>query len=594
MRRRGLALCFGVLCLLVPSLLIAGEPQWVEVRSENFTVITDDGEKSGRHIAELFEQMRAAFGVVFVRPRIHQSVPLQIIAFRDTKELRDYSPIFQGKVVQLAGFFQMSEDKNFILVDLSSQNNWQIVFHEYAHLWLEGNFPQSAPWFDEGFAEYLSTMQIHHGTVQVGQPVPAAALLNQATKFSLLDLFRVQHHSETYNQNGERRDMFYVESWLVAHYLMDSLQFSKTAEYFRLTNQKKTPIPEAVQTAFGISLPEMEKRIWTGWHSGRFAVRDYDYKDKIPTTFNLTAKPMDSLAARVELADVHAHSQDYQQKAIQELEQIVQQNPNLAGAQRSLGYAYLRRGDTTRAQEHFRAAAKLGSTDARTYYFAAVLMNQASPGAAGSEEYVDHLQRALQLDPQYADAYHMLALGQVRQHQYAEAERNLRRAVELSPRNEVYQLNLAAVLLNQGKNEEGKTLVTTLSQSSNPMVAENAGQMLSAMNAGPMTPPDDSNPPAPGSGPESRPASAMPQTTDKRPMAFLSGKIVSVDCTAAPAAELTVLSSGKTYRLHVADRDRLVLINADKFSCQWKGVGASANYRDSGGLQGEVISLELQ
>ena len=74
-------------------------------------------------------------------------------------------------MVEVSGFFQTSDDKDFIVVDMSQQNNWQIVFHEYAHVWLKDNFPPAAPWFDEGFAEYLSTMKVANGTITVGQSI---------------------------------------------------------------------------------------------------------------------------------------------------------------------------------------------------------------------------------------------------------------------------------------------------------------------------------------------------------------------------------------------------------------------------------------
>jgi hypothetical protein len=39
-----------------PPALLAGDPQWVEVRSPNFSVVTDGGEKGGREVAMRFEQ----------------------------------------------------------------------------------------------------------------------------------------------------------------------------------------------------------------------------------------------------------------------------------------------------------------------------------------------------------------------------------------------------------------------------------------------------------------------------------------------------------------------------------------------------------
>ena len=589
-------MCFLVIAF---SGVRAAEPEWVEVRSEHFSVITDAGEKNGRHVADLFEQMRAAFGIVFVRTKINQPVPLQIIALRNGKEMRQYSPLFKGKPIELGGFFQQGEDKNFIVVDLSKEESWQIVFHEYAHLLLSGNFPQTAPWFDEGFAEYLSTMKVTNGTVEIGNIIPGAELLNEASKFRLLELFQVQHHSETYNQNGERRDMFYVESWLVTHYLFDTNRLSQAAKYFILTNQQKVPIPEAVQTAFGMSLAEMEKTIWTNWHNGKlYAKRS---REKIPTSFTATARPIDSLEARAQLADLDVHSVDYGPRAIQEFEDILRQNPNQVSAQRGLGYAYLRNRNFPTAQQHFQAAAKMGSTDPRVYFYSAVLLQQTHAGAMSSDEFIQNLRRAIELDQQYADAYHLLGLALMQKHENAEAEQNLRRAVELSPRNDMFRLNLAIALMNEQKTADSKEMLQALANSSNPAVAQQAHSLLSYESLASQKAADAAVVQVVEGGEESsaKPASADSESpvllhdTDKRPMAYLKGKIVSVDCSADPGAVLTILSGDKTYHLHAADRRKLVLINADKFSCDWKDVKASANYRDSGNLEGDLVTLEL-
>src|ERR1700757_1656761 len=75
----------------------AGETQWVEVRSPNFSVITDAGEKRGRDVALHFEQMRSVFGRLMAKVTVNLPVPLQIVAFRNAKELRQVAPIFNGK-----------------------------------------------------------------------------------------------------------------------------------------------------------------------------------------------------------------------------------------------------------------------------------------------------------------------------------------------------------------------------------------------------------------------------------------------------------------------------------------------------------------
>ena len=126
-------------------------------------------------------------------------------------------------------------------------------------------------------------------------------------------------------------------------------------------------------------------------------------------------------------------------------------------------------------------------------------MQQTQPDSVGSDEFMADLHKAVQLDPQYADAYHLLAFGEMKQRKYAEAEQDVRHAIELSPRNDGYRLNLAVILLNQQKLEEGKTVLASISQSSNPAVAGQANQMLqtiSRMQSSALHPPTATAPPA--------------------------------------------------------------------------------------------------
>ena len=157
-----------VLCALSPS--FAGESQWVEVRSPNFSVVTDAGEKRGREVAMRFEQMRAVFGALMTKANVNLPVPLQIVAFRNTKEMRQVAPLFNGKPTQVAGLFQGGEDRSFIMLDMSVDNPWVVVFHEYAHQLMDGNLPGDfAPWFEEGFAEYFSSIEVDSKEARVGK-----------------------------------------------------------------------------------------------------------------------------------------------------------------------------------------------------------------------------------------------------------------------------------------------------------------------------------------------------------------------------------------------------------------------------------------
>lgn len=119
------SLCSAVLLsatLLSDYPVMAGEPQRVEIQSPHFSVLTDAGDRRGRDAALRFEQMRAVFGTLMTKAKINIPVPLQILAFRNSKELRQVAPIFKGKPTEVAGLFQGGLDRSFIMLDMSAEN----------------------------------------------------------------------------------------------------------------------------------------------------------------------------------------------------------------------------------------------------------------------------------------------------------------------------------------------------------------------------------------------------------------------------------------------------------------------------------------
>ena len=148
----------------------ASGPQWLEIRSPHFSVITDAGEKRGREVALRFEQMRSVFAALLTKANVNIPVPLQIVAFRNNKELRQIAPLWNGKPIQLSGLFEGSTDRCFIMLDMSTENPWTTVFHEYAHQLMNGVLSaQMDPWFEEGFAEYFSSIEVDDKQARVGK-----------------------------------------------------------------------------------------------------------------------------------------------------------------------------------------------------------------------------------------------------------------------------------------------------------------------------------------------------------------------------------------------------------------------------------------
>ncbi len=586
----------GLFVFLFGIQALAGERQWVEVRSKNFSLITESGEKPGRAALLRFEQMRGAFGTIFKRAKVNSPVPVQIVAFDNNKEMKNYVPLWKGKPVELAGLFQGSDDRNFILLDLSAEGGWSTVFHEYAHMLINANLPPMPLWFDEGYAEYCSSLNVSGKDIEFGRvPQDVIPVLRETNWMKTADLFSVQHDSKDYNEQ-ERRGVFYAQSWLTVHYIMEK-NLGKQLDAYLNAVRNNVPVAEAIKQGFGMEPAQLDKLLGDYFRVGVMKFLRLNSPPEIDGgPYEVRALP--ALEAHAILADVHYHSLDYRAQGIEEFKAILKSDPDNVLANRGLGYALLQKNEFTAAGEYIRRAAAKDNSDARLHYFQAMLLYRAS-GGAGSTEGIDEmradLQKAISIDPNFADAYSLLAYTDQVRKDYPSGVQNARTAVELNPRGQHLQMNLAMAQMQDQDWDGAKATLTQLKSSSDASVATAAErnlQQLEEMRAAiehphvrvlsnREAPPADASEPAP---------KAVPDT---RPIKFLKGQLTAVNCSAAPAAVLSVLAQGKRLQMRVADTAKLVIVGADKFSCDWTNKRVAVNYRGSSDA-GDVVSLEIQ
>jgi tetratricopeptide (TPR) repeat protein len=600
------------LCAVITPLISAGagEPQWVEVRSPHFSVVTDAGEKRGRETAMKFEQMRAVFGAMMAKAKVNLPVPLQIVAFRNTKEFRQFAPLWHGKATQLAGLFQSGLDRNFILLDMSVEDPWIVVFHEYAHELMNGNLTgETQPWFEEGFAEYFSTIEVDKKQAKLGLRVPPGDLdaLQQYGMMKVSDLFRVQHNSQAYNE-GDRRSIFYAESWLIVHYLYDTQQILKIGAYFDAIDRRLS-VEDAILKGFGITAAQFDKELRKYMSTGRIRYMTIPTPAGIETTGYLVT-PMSLVDAEAVTADMHLHSLDYQDKAVKEFEEVLAMQPNHEAALRGLGYAALRKRDFEHAGDYFRKAMQADSKDPRAFYYSALLVNQEDAMTRDPDKLASmksDLTKSIALDPNFADAYALLAYAHMASGERDEAIASMKRALELNPRNEQYLFNLSQMYVAMGKTDEATAILRPLTNGASPEVAARAREAMVQIDKMQVVLHAMADHPARGPVQTAAPESATDSkivTTESGgevrpipsvgPPKFLKGKLVDVDCSAPPAAVLIVVSGGKTWKMKVADSRHVILIGADDFSCSWKNQKVALNYREVSEGEGSVMTVEIQ
>jgi Flp pilus assembly protein TadD len=470
---------------------------------------------------------------------------------------------------------------------------------------MDGNLSiRTDPWFEEGFAEYFSSIEVDNKEARVGKiPEQTYQILQQLGMMKIADLFRVQQYSKTYNESGDHRSTFYAESGLVVHYLYDNLLFAKLAVYYDNLRLQKKSVEQSIQTAFGMSPEQFDKVLRNYLGTGRFRYYPIATPAGIVAA-QFTTTPVSMADAHAVLADIHAHSPDHKGQALAEFQDVLKIDPNNASALRGVGYEYLQQHDFEHAAEYFRRAAERESKDPRVHYYYAMLLNQEGRGdEARSAEIKKELLMAITLDPKLADAYSLLGYTQAFSGEPDKGMETLKKAVELAPRDEHYQFNLANVYMMNHKADEAIVLFRSLAASGNPEVAMHASQALSqAQNFKAQSQTfalrienrNSQNAQVPEDSGDRIVSGQRVEAPIPSPVHFVKGKLVKVDCSAAPQAVLTVTAGAKSLKLHVHDSGHVIVIGADELSCDWKNKSMSVNYRDRPDGEGDVVSLEVQ
>jgi tetratricopeptide (TPR) repeat protein len=494
---------------------------------------------------------------------------------------------------------------------MSSSNPFEVVFHEYAHLLLHANFPKTPVWFDEGFAEYFSSLRFSGKTVEFGNvPEHLPATLSNTQWMPILDLLSTEQNSATYNER-DKNSLFYAQSWVTVHYIMSNQKLPEVAKYLQLTQIEHKPVAESLKQAFGMEPAAFEKAVHDYFNgTGKY------FRADAPVLQDITyeSKKLDDVTAQAKLADLHAHSKDYTQQAVTEFQAVLEKDSGNEIATRGLGYLYLRQNEFDKATELFRRASVSESKDARLHYLNALLINRmalkdgkppAHPDAMQGE-----LETAISIEPTFADAYNLLAFSLAAQNKYDAAVAAQKKAIELNASFEPYQVNLANLYMQWQKWDEAEAILSRLQQSSDPGIRDNAKQMSAALQSNretaaqmirerelkhdDITAPQwrrkaDSN--ASTTAPVSAAAADKP---DSRKVLYLYGRLQSVDCSRDPVAVLLIRSGQKTLKLRTDNYKKLLVMGEDEFSCDWRDRKVLVNYKAGGKADGDVVTLEVQ
>lgn len=221
--------------------------EWRRAETRSFLVYTNGSERNLRDYAIRLERfdglMRRVMGVA--PPDDERKLSVYLVA--NGRELRVAQPDLPEGV---DGFYRATpKDIRAILVRGQGDD---LLLHEYGHHFLYRNFPGGYPgWFSEGFAEYFKTATVDaRGRSTVGNAAPGQLqFLTRERWMPMEDVLRAR----PFELNEAQRRAFYVQSWLLTHYLLaDTERRGRLSLYLTDIGEGADRI-EALNARFGLT-----------------------------------------------------------------------------------------------------------------------------------------------------------------------------------------------------------------------------------------------------------------------------------------------------------------------------------------------------
>ncbi len=440
---------------------------WIEVKTPGFTIICDGSEKDARQVAWQFEQIRAVIKRIWPWAKLDMARPVVILSVKNEAGLKALAPEYWEEKGRWrpAGVWGSGREASYVAsrrdmagfraADDQWDNPYLVPYRQYVQLVLDRNFDRLPFWFRQGLAEFWGNTIIDGKHIYEGRAVPSHLRVLRSRPLLPFDaLFAVTASSPEFKQEG-RSDVFFAQTWALVHYLiMGEARPGQINTFLKLVVAGKADA-DAAKTAFG-DLGALAKELDQ-------YVRQVTYRyRRLEVALDVDAKeygsrPLSSAEAMGlrALFQVARRRKDLAQPLIDE---ALKQQPELALAHEAaayLAYAAERRDE---ARERLTQALKSPAASFYAHYLWAYLERSANPGPEALERAEAALKTAIELNPNFADAY--AELSWVMSKRKANIETTLplaRRAVSLEPSEANHRLNAGWLLLAANRLAEAAT-----------------------------------------------------------------------------------------------------------------------------------------
>lgn len=254
---------------------------WVRAHSPHFTAAGNATFQQMHSVLLELEGFRGALLRSLPGLRAASSRPVTVIVFRDARAFAPFTPAGATgeRRENVVAYFLTTKDESYMVVAMhrDMRRTFQYLFHEYTHFIVHANLGRVPGWLNEGLAEYYSTLRADLESRRAILGEPPQVRLTTLASGRLLPLADVLafNSSGTVTQPPERTAAFYAQSWALVHYLQHGEGGRLAAGVARYLESVNTgaSIAEAVPSAFGLSLQDLESRLLAYIRRGSHATR---------------------------------------------------------------------------------------------------------------------------------------------------------------------------------------------------------------------------------------------------------------------------------------------------------------------------------
>ena len=560
------------------------EEPWVEVRTTYFVVASDGGERTARHVAEQFEQVRRVFQATMPNARFNTGFPVQILAARNADSFAKLFPEYPSdkKRPQPPGLFVPGQEKIYIglRVNASGPQPYNEIYQEYARLVLKLSYRNLPPWLEEGYSNVFGSLTLTEKGAKLGHPDPEDMSVLYESPLLPLDLvFHVDRNSGYYRV-GERNTVYFAESRAMVHFLLTDPQMTgmKALDQYVAKVEAGADALESARQVFG-DLSQLQNKL-----------QAYIQQTKAPPVdVAIAGGDSGGSSKTLSVAEADARMGDFSMHrgkrgdAEDKLDDALNADSSVAEAEQTMGFLKLQQGQLEDADQHLARAVEIDPNDALSYYGLGEVAMARGGYVGVPVGAVTAFEKAVAINADFAPAWFNLATI------YAERTETLQKALadaqhaaSLAPGESGYQLQVAAILERMGRNEEARKTATQVQAStSDPKMANKAGELVAqtsqpqtSASAAPVSRPPGTVAPVGSSRierktePEQPAAAPTPRTQPNPPpppaaantrLYSMVGTISDVSCANSPQIQITLKAQTIVMHLHAGDLGQVAI-----------------------------------